>query len=136
MVGQGGFPPLGSLTLYTRKTDEMVAFYARYFGYQAFQEKGDRIVELRPPCAGGVILHLHPLAKSQKPGQVLVKLGFWVEDVETFAANAAKTGLMFGKPFKANGYLFANAKDPAQNPISITSRAFASLDLHPLHPNA
>jgi predicted enzyme related to lactoylglutathione lyase len=128
-------PPLSRLTLYTRRIPEMVAFYTLHFGYTAWQEPGDRIVELRPPAVG-VILHLHPLAKSQKEGQVLVKLGFDVEDVEAFAAEAAKQGLKFGKPFKANGYLFANAKDPAGNSISITSRAFAVLDLQPYAPGA
>lgn len=128
-------PPLARLTLYTRRIPEMIAFYRLHFGYSAFQEPGDRIVELRPPGAG-LILHLHQMAKSQKEGQVLVKLGFDVEDVVAFAAEAAKDGLVFGKPFKANGYLFANAKDPAGNSISITSRAWANLDLQPYVPNA
>lgn len=128
-------PPLARLTLYTRRIPEMVDFYSRHFGYEAFQEPGDRIVELRPKGAG-VILHLHQMAKGQKAGQVLVKLGFDVEDVQAFALEAAKQGLHFGKPFKANGYLFANAKDPAGNSISITSRAWADLDLQPYAPNA
>lgn len=123
-------PPLARLTLYTRRIPEMVAFYALHFGYTAWQEPGDRIVELRPPD-DGLIIHLHPLAKSQKEGQVLVKLSFDVEDVVGFARNAAENGLVFGKPFKGNGYLFANAKDPAGNSISITSRSWASLNLQP-----
>ena len=129
-------PPLSRITLYTRRIPEMVAFYALHFGYSAWQEPGDRLVELRPPAGEGVILHLHQLAKSQKEGQVLVKLGFEVEDVETFAAEAAKQGLTFGKPFKGNGYLFANAKDPAGNSISISSRAWADLDMRPYVPDA
>ncbi len=119
---------LSRLTLYTRRMDEMIAFYAKHFSYTAWQEAGDRIVELRPP-GDGMILMLHPLAKSQKEGQVLVKLGFDVEDVEQFVADAARKGLTFGKPFTANGYMFANAKDPSKNNISVTSRAFADLDL-------
>lgn len=130
-MGQGTNPPLNCLTLYTRRLDEMVAFYCDHFGYQAYQEDGDRIVELRPPEATGVTLYLHPLAKSQKAGQVLVKLGFEVEDVPGFVTRAAENGLKFGKPFTANGYHFANAKDPAGNSISVTSRAFATLDLKP-----
>ena len=121
---------LTRLTLYTRRTDEMVAFYTTHFGYTAWQEPGDRLIELRPP-GPGAILQLHPLAKSQKEGQVLVKLNFDVADVEAFIAEAARTGLTFGKPFTANGYTFANAKDPAKNAISITSRAFAPLNLEP-----
>ncbi|MEO9821635.1 MAG: VOC family protein [Paracoccaceae bacterium] len=121
---------LNRLTLYTRRLDEMVVFYQLHFGYRAFQEPGDRIVELQPPGTGA-ILQLHPLAKSQKEGQVIVKLGFDVEDVERFSAKAFENGLKFSKPFKANGYMFANAKDPSKNNISITSRAYAQLDLRP-----
>lgn len=124
---------LNRLTLYTRRIDEMVAFYGRHFGYHAYQEPGDRIVELQP-SGSGAILQLHPLAKSQKEGQVIVKLGFDVEDVEAFVATAAAQGLKFAKPFKANGYMFANAKDPSKNNISVSSRAFASLDLQPYTP--
>ena len=125
---------LNRLTLYTRRLDDMVAFYQLHFGYRAYQEPGDRIVELQPP-GNGAILQLHPLAKSQKEGQVIVKLGFDVEDVETFAATAFENGLKFSKPFKANGYMFANAKDPSKNNISISSRAYAQLDLRPYVPS-
>jgi len=124
---------LSRLTLYTRRQDEMVDFYARFFGYTAWQEPSDRIIELRPSGAG-VILQLHPLAKSQKEGQVIVKLTFDIEDVEAFCAEAAQNGLTFGKPFKANGYMFANAKDPAKNSVSVSSRAFADLALAPYSP--
>ena len=126
-------PNLTRLTLYTGRIDEMVAFYTDHFGYSAWQEPGDRIVELRPP-GPGTILQLHPRAKSQKEGQVLVKLGFDVEDVPAFIAQSAAKGLKFGKPFKANGYVFANAKDPAKNSISITSRAYAPLALERITP--
>lgn len=124
---------LARIILYTRRTDEMVDFYGMHFGYTAWQEDGDRIVELRPPGVGAVLM-LHPLAKSQKEGQVLAKLCFDVEDVETFIADASKNGLQFGKPFKANGYMFANTKDPAKNSVSVTSRAYATLDLKPYTP--
>ncbi|MEM6760006.1 MAG: VOC family protein [Pseudomonadota bacterium] len=124
------YPPLARLTLYMRKMHEIVAFYALHFGYTAWGDPADRIVELRPP-GPGAILHLHPMAKGQKAGQVLVKLGFEVDDVPTFIAQAATRGLRFGKPFRGDGYLFANAKDPAGNSISVTSRGAAQLDLRP-----
>lgn len=126
-------PTLTRLTLYTRRPAEMIAFYGTHFGYTAWQEPGDRIIELRPKGAGA-ILQLHALAKGQKEGQVLVKLGFDVEDVDAFLAEAAARGLKFGKPFVANGYKFANAKDPSKNSISVTSRAFARLNLEPYAP--
>lgn len=67
---------------------------------------------------------LHPAAKSQKVGQAAVKLVFDVEDVEGFVAAAGKQGLAFGVRHKGDGYVFANARDPDGNPISVSSRAF------------
>lgn len=116
-------PPLARLTIYTKKMDEMVAFYTRHFGYVVHRDPEDRIVLLEPPGAG-VTLQLHPAARSQKMGQVLVKLVFDVADVDGFCAAAAEAGLVFGKPFQADGYTFANAKDPSGNSICVSSRAF------------
>jgi hypothetical protein len=68
---------------------------------------------------------LHPAAKGQRAGgQTAVKLVFDVEDVEAFCARCAENGLRFGVIHKADGYVFANAKDPCQNAISVSSRAF------------
>jgi catechol 2,3-dioxygenase-like lactoylglutathione lyase family enzyme len=117
--------PLTSITIYTRRIPEMVEFYSRHFGYMAFQRPGDRIIELRPSGAGAAI-RLHLAAKSQKMGQVLVKLNFDVEDVAAFARAAKKRGLEFGPLQDGMGYVFANAKDPSGNSISITGRAAAA----------
>lgn len=114
---------LNRITIYTRRMDQMVAFYETHFGYKAHIDPEDRIVELTPPN-GGAILMFHPLAKSQKEGQVLVKLGFDVEDVHAFINAAARKGLKFGAVHKGDGYIYSNAKDPAKNSISITSRGF------------
>jgi len=51
-------------------------------------------------------------------------LVFAVEDVEAFKAKSAALGLAFGSTHQANGYAFANAKDPDKNSISISSRAY------------
>lgn len=118
MTGQ-----LGRLVLYTRKRDEMVAFYSRFFGYEALHTPGDRIVELMPP-AGGLALLLYPAAKGQRAGQSLVKLVFDVKDVAAFRAEAETGGLVFGPIHQADGYVFSNAEDPAGNPVQISSRAF------------
>jgi hypothetical protein len=89
----------------------------------------DRIVELKPPAAGMILL-LHPAASTQKEGQVLMKLVFDVRDVEGFCIAARANGLSFGKVHQADGYVFANAKDPSKNPIQISSRAFATSSRH------
>lgn len=101
----------------------MSAFYRKHFGYSIQADPDDRIIELVPP-QGGAILMLHPLAKSQKAGQVLVKLVFEVRDVDAFRDRADREGLKFGPSHKGDGYVFANAKDPSGNSISISSRGF------------
>ncbi len=117
-------PTLGRLIIYTRKIDEMIAFYCAHFGYSVLRQQGDRIVELRPNGAGAPIL-LHPAAKGQKQGQSLVKLVFDVPDVARFCDEARARGLDFGAIHSADGYSFANARDPSGNPVQVSSRAFA-----------
>lgn len=116
-------PGLGRLVVYTHRTDEMAAFYARHFGFAVIRVEGDRIVELQPRGCGMTIL-LHPAAARQKEGQALVKLVFDVEDVPAFCEVARENGLTFGKFHQAAGYCFANAKDPAGNSVQVSSRAF------------
>jgi len=116
--------PLGRIVIYTRKPEEMAAFYCRHFGFTAVRTEGDRILELVPRGAGAAIL-LHPAAAGQKAGQSLVKLVFDVEDVAEFCEKAAADGLIFGPLHQADGYVFANAKDPSGNSVQVSSRAFA-----------
>jgi predicted enzyme related to lactoylglutathione lyase len=116
-------PVLGRIILYVRDVARSAAFYATHFGYEAHREAGDRIIELHGP-AGAASIMLHPAAKSQKLGQVAVKLVFDVEDVAGFVALAKKTGLAFGPLLSGDGYVFSNAKDPDGNAISVSSRAF------------
>ncbi|MBB6483748.1 VOC family protein [Rhizobium lusitanum] len=115
--------PLGRLILYVRDVEATISFYEKHFGFKSHRQAGDRIVELLAPD-GGANLMIHPAAKAQKMGQSLVKLVFDVEHVEAFRARCAEEGLEFGPIHQADGYVFANAKDPAENSISISSRAF------------
>lgn len=119
-------PALGRIVIYTKKIDEMAEFYSRHFGFFVERSNGDRIVELKPRGPGLTIL-LHPAASKQKEGQVLVKLVFDAADVEAFCSTARANGLGFGKIHRADGYVFANAKDPSKNSIQVSSRAFAML---------
>ena len=115
---------LGRIILYTHRTEELVAFYAGHFGFTAHRRDGDRIVELIPAGGGAAIL-LHPASKGQKAGQSLVKLVFDVADVAAFCDSARAGGLDFGPIHQADGYTFANARDPAGNPVQVSARAFA-----------
>lgn len=116
-------PNLGRIIIYTKRVEEVVAFYCRHFGFDVLRLDGDRIVELIPKAGGAHIL-LYPMSTGRKEGQTLVKLVFDVEDVERFCQDAEARGLVFGSIHRADGYCFANAKDPAKNSVSVSSRAF------------
>lgn len=114
---------LGRIIIYTKKTEELTAFYCQHFGFETLQLEGDRIIELISQGTGANIL-LHPMSEGRKEGQTLVKLVFDVEDVEGFCRSSKERGLLFGSIHRADGYSFANTKDPAKNSVSISSRAF------------
>ena len=119
-------PAIHRIIIYTKRMQEMAEFYAQFFGYEAITRDGDRIVELRP-CTDGLTILLHPAGKGQKEGQSLVKLVFDVEDVGACRDDLSRQGLQVGPIHEADGYQFANAKDPSNNAISISSRAFADV---------
>lgn len=118
-----GALPLNRLVIYAKNVEETAQFYEKHFSFKATRLPGDRIVELVAQDGGANIM-LHAAAKGQRNGQSTVKLVFDVEDVEAFCAQSAKAGLVFGPIHTASGYLFANAKDPCQNSIQVSSRAF------------
>ncbi|MCG7518775.1 VOC family protein [Ruegeria sp. Ofav3-42] len=118
-------PPVTRLILYAKDVEGMVRFYESHFGYKARQLVSDRIVELVPDGAG-LRLMLHPASKAARQGQSAVKIVFDVADVAAFCTQAAQKGLQFGPIHKAEGYSFANAKDPSGNSISVSSRAFVT----------
>ena len=118
--------PCSRIVIYCKNIDAMVQFYADHFGYHADQKDGDRIVELTP-AHGGLILMLHPASKGQRAGQSLIKLVFDVRDVEHTRSQLIGRGIKVGSLHQADGYGFANMKDPAGNSVSISSRAFSEL---------
>lgn len=115
---------LGRIIIYTKRLEKVAAFYCKYFGFEMLRLEGDRIVELVSQGVGAHIL-LHPMSAGRKDGQTLVKIVFDVEDVEAFCRDAKERGVQFGAIHRADGYCFANTKDPAKNSISVSSRAFA-----------
>lgn len=118
---------LNRLILYARDVEGTVAFYEKHFGFQVLRLPGDRIVELVAP-SGGANIMVHAAAKGVKTGQVTVKLVFDVDDVPTFCERSAGNGLIFGTMHPADGYAYANAKDPCGNTIQVSSRAFRKAD--------
>ncbi|HSI46294.1 MAG TPA: VOC family protein [Methylophilus sp.] len=114
---------LNTIIIYARDIPKTVAFYRDYFGFETTGDIIEGLVELRTG-KGGMNILVHHAAKSVKLGQVGVKLSFDVQDVAKFVQAAQAQGLMFGPLHQANGYQFANTKDPDNNSISISSRAF------------
>ena len=118
---------LNRLILYARNVEQTVAFYERHFGFQVLRLTGDRIVEL-VALSGGANIMVHAAAKGVKTGQVTVKLVFDIEDVLGFCEKSARNGLVFSAEHRADGYSYANAKDPCGNNIQVSSRAFRKAD--------
>ncbi|MGB1251529.1 MAG: VOC family protein [Candidatus Promineifilaceae bacterium] len=116
-------PSLNKLVIYTKRMDAMIAFYVTHFDFRPMRLEGDRIVELIP-AHGGTSLMLHPASKRMKEGQAAVKLVFDVADIEAFKAKCERDGFVFGATHRADGYTYANAKDPSKNSVQISSRAF------------
>ncbi|AUX79183.1 glyoxalase/bleomycin resistance protein/dioxygenase family protein (plasmid) [Sinorhizobium fredii] len=114
--------PLNRLVIYAKDVEETARFYEKHFGFEVSRRLGDRIVEL---CSrdGGANLLLHPAAKGQRGGRSAIKLVFDAENVEAFCRRSAALGLEFGPIHQADGYQFANAKDPDENfDLGLTSR--------------
>lgn len=117
--------PLGTLIIYARDVHRSAEFYRLHFGFESSGEVVEGLIELKA-TNGGASLLIHPAAKSVKLGQAGVKLSFHVRDVEAFKKESSARGLEFGATHQANGYAFANAKDPDKNSVSISSRAYRS----------
>ncbi len=115
--------PLNSIIIYAKNMQATAEFYQKFFGFETTGDVVEGLIELTAPN-GGISILVHQAARSVKGGQAGLKLMFDVEDVEAFKQKSAEQGLVFGSTHQANGYSFANGKDPDKNPISISSRRF------------
>ena len=113
-------PPLARVILYVRDIPKVAAFYERFFSMKPMPGATDGWLELSSP-SGGCTIALHQAAKSQKSGAA-IKLVFAVADVDAFVREKEQQGLTFGVIHRPPGFAFANAKDPAGNSISVSSR--------------
>lgn len=116
---------LGRIIIYTKKMEEMIAFYRDHFDYEVVEDEADRITELSPKAHGAHLL-LHPAGRGQKQGQSQVKLVFDVPGVDATREHLVQQGVAIGPIHHADGYEFANLKDPSGNSVSLSSRAFRS----------
>jgi predicted enzyme related to lactoylglutathione lyase len=113
-------PTLARVILYVKDIPGVAAFYERHFGLRPHGVPTTGWLELSP-AGGGCRIALHKAAKSQRSGAAM-KLVFGVRDIAAFKAKCAVDGLVFGPTHAGDGFEFANAKDPAGNAISISSR--------------
>src|SRR5262245_1637156 len=114
---------LSTIIIYARDMKRTGDFYRRFFDFETSGEVVEGLSGLVAPGSGASILS-HQAAKGVKLGQTGVKLSFSVPDVEAFKSRVSALGLVFGATHQANGYSFANAKDPDKNSVSISSRAY------------
>jgi predicted enzyme related to lactoylglutathione lyase len=113
-------PPIARVILYVRDIPKVAAFYQRYFGLVPQPGATSGWLELASP-SGGCGIALHQAAASQKSGAAM-KLVFSVAEVPAFKVAAEKQGLKLGVIHDTGEHQFCNAKDPAGNSISISSR--------------
>jgi catechol 2,3-dioxygenase-like lactoylglutathione lyase family enzyme len=114
---------LSTVIIYAKDMLRTARFYSEHFGYETSGEVCEGLIELRPAGGGAEIL-IHQAAKSLKLGSASIKLSFAVPDVRQFVEDAKAKGLAFGAVHQANGYEFANVKDPDGHSISVSSRHF------------
>ena len=117
-------PSIGGIVLYVKDIPKVSAFYREHFGFTALPSDLVGWQQLISP-GGGCDVALHQAAKSQKAGAAM-KIVFSVPEVKRFIAERRRHGLEFGPIHQANGYVFANAKDPAGNSISVSDRLYRS----------
>lgn len=113
-------PAISRIILYVRDMPKVAAFYERHFEMRALPKEKKDWLELSSE-SGGCTIALHQASATQKSGAAM-KLVFGVRDVGGFVKKRKADGLNFGVIHKADGFEFANAKDPAGNSIQVSSR--------------
>jgi hypothetical protein len=113
-------PSIARVILSVRDIPTGAVFYERSFNMKPLPGAMDDWLELSSP-SGGCTIALHQAAKSQKGGSA-IKLAFAVADVEAFVRTKEQEELKSGVIHRPDGFEFSNAKDPAGNSISISSR--------------
>jgi predicted enzyme related to lactoylglutathione lyase len=111
---------ISRIVLYVRDIPKVATFYQTHFGFRPLPGTEPGWLELAAP-GGGSSIALHQASKAQKRGSE-IKIVFGVRDVRGFKAGCEANGLRFGVVHDTGEFQFSNAKDPAGNSISISSR--------------
>jgi len=115
--------PIVRVILYVKDISKVAHFYQTHFGMKPLPSNEEGWLELESN-SGGCNIALHKAAATQKSGAA-IKIVFAVSDVRQFKKEREAAGLKFGPVHEPDGFLFANAKDPAGNSIQISSRGLA-----------
>ena len=110
--------PVTRVALYVRNLERVASFYEVHFGFRRHLAAPAKIILF--PRSGGCAIVLLQASRGHRVGQSSVKIVFDVTDVRAFRASRAKAGLKFGVVHRGPGYEFANARDPAKNPVQIS----------------
>jgi predicted enzyme related to lactoylglutathione lyase len=113
-------PPIARIILYVRDIGKVAAFYQLHFGMRQSGTAREGWLELASR-GGGATIALHKAAVSQKRGTA-IKIVFGVRNIAQFKERCRRNGFIFGPIHEAEGFRYSNAKDPAGNSVSISSR--------------
>jgi len=113
-------PAITRIILYVRNIPKVAEFYQRHFAMKPLPSEAKGWMELTSD-GGGCNIALHQAAVTQKSGAAM-KVVFGVANVRKFKLEREKEGLKFGPIHDQGEFQFANAKDPAGNSVSISSR--------------
>jgi ankyrin repeat protein/predicted enzyme related to lactoylglutathione lyase len=117
---KGESPRVTRIILYVKDLPKVADFYQRHFGMKPLPSEEPGWLELESG-SGGCTIALHQAASTQKSGAAM-KVVFGVSNVRQFIKEREADGLKFGPVHAPGKFEFANAKDPAGNSISISSR--------------
>ncbi|MBL8047507.1 MAG: VOC family protein [Chthonomonas sp.] len=111
---------LARIILFVRNVAEVAEFYQKFFAMEPQPGASADWVELAGP--GGNIA-VHKAHGGAHPGPASpVKIVFYCDNIEAAKQSFSEQGLVFGKTHSYGELQFADAVDPAGNPIQISNR--------------
>jgi predicted enzyme related to lactoylglutathione lyase len=111
---------LARIILFVPNVTDVAEFYQKHFGMTPNPGGSDEWTEM---AGEGGNIALHKARGGPHPGaQSPVKICFYCADIDSAKESFAANGLTFGKTHEFGNLRFADATDPAGNPIQISNR--------------
>jgi predicted enzyme related to lactoylglutathione lyase len=111
---------ISRIILFVEDIPKVAAFYQQHFGLEPLGPEEEGWLELRAEGCN-LALHRGKLPAGQR-SRSPAKIVFAVRNVHEAVQQLTASGLKFGKVHEWNGFAFADTKDPAGNPIQLSSR--------------